>query len=145
MSYRGALRLKLGQSELAEADFRDAITMAQRMNAKAWERRSSKGQKDRLPIDRAEWSPRFRFGRLVGIALPWDDWIRNIGLLAGRFDASVSKHEDFELLTQKLVSNAFKTVHSHTLMFFFAQRNFAVHLQFERIGERQNVAHKARA
>jgi tetratricopeptide (TPR) repeat protein len=41
MSYRGALRLKLGQSELAEADFRDAITMAQRMNAKAWELRAA--------------------------------------------------------------------------------------------------------
>jgi hypothetical protein len=41
MSYRGALRLKLGQSEFAEADFRDAITMAQRMNAKAWELRAA--------------------------------------------------------------------------------------------------------
>ena len=37
LRYRGELRLKLGQSELAEADFRDAIAMAQRMSAKAWE------------------------------------------------------------------------------------------------------------
>jgi class 3 adenylate cyclase/tetratricopeptide (TPR) repeat protein len=39
--YRGALRLKVGQNELAEADFRDAITMAQRMSAKAWELRAA--------------------------------------------------------------------------------------------------------
>jgi tetratricopeptide (TPR) repeat protein len=38
---RGTLRLKLGQSELAEADFLDAITMAQRMSAKAWEVRAA--------------------------------------------------------------------------------------------------------
>jgi class 3 adenylate cyclase/tetratricopeptide (TPR) repeat protein len=41
LRYRGALRLKVGQSELAEADFRDAITMAQRMSAKAWELRAA--------------------------------------------------------------------------------------------------------
>jgi predicted ATPase len=35
------LRLKVGQSELAEADFLDAITMAQRMSAKAWELRAA--------------------------------------------------------------------------------------------------------
>jgi predicted ATPase len=35
------LRLKVGQSELAEADFRDAIAMAQRMSAKAWELRAA--------------------------------------------------------------------------------------------------------
>src|SRR6516165_2955110 len=34
---RGALRLEMGQNELAEADFRDAITLAKRMSAKAWE------------------------------------------------------------------------------------------------------------
>jgi tetratricopeptide (TPR) repeat protein len=39
--YRGALRLKMGQNELAEADFRDAIRMAQRMSAKAWELRAA--------------------------------------------------------------------------------------------------------
>jgi class 3 adenylate cyclase/tetratricopeptide (TPR) repeat protein len=41
LRYRGALRLKVGQNELAEADFRDAITMAQRMSAKAWELRAA--------------------------------------------------------------------------------------------------------
>ena len=39
--YRGALRLKMGQNELAEADFRDAIRMAQRMSAKGWELRAA--------------------------------------------------------------------------------------------------------
>jgi tetratricopeptide (TPR) repeat protein len=37
MRYRGALQLKVGQNELAEADFLDSITMAQKMSAKAWE------------------------------------------------------------------------------------------------------------
>jgi tetratricopeptide (TPR) repeat protein len=37
LRYRGELQLKLGQSELAEADFRDAIAMAHEMSAKAWE------------------------------------------------------------------------------------------------------------
>jgi predicted ATPase len=40
MRYRGALRFKVGQNDLAEADFRDAITMAQKMSAKAWELRA---------------------------------------------------------------------------------------------------------
>jgi len=40
MKYRGALGLKVGQNELAEADFRDAITIAQKMSAEAWELRS---------------------------------------------------------------------------------------------------------
>jgi tetratricopeptide (TPR) repeat protein len=38
---RGELRLKLGQTELAEADFREAITLAQNMQAKAWELRAT--------------------------------------------------------------------------------------------------------
>jgi tetratricopeptide (TPR) repeat protein len=41
MRYRGTLRLKVGQNELAEADFRDAIETAQRMSAKAWELRAA--------------------------------------------------------------------------------------------------------
>jgi len=41
LRYRGKLRLKVGQSELAEADFLDAITVAQRMSAKAWELRAT--------------------------------------------------------------------------------------------------------
>jgi predicted ATPase len=38
---RGELRLKLGQNELAEADFREAIALAQKMSAKAWELRAT--------------------------------------------------------------------------------------------------------
>ncbi|HTJ08880.1 MAG TPA: adenylate/guanylate cyclase domain-containing protein [Candidatus Binataceae bacterium] len=38
---RGELRLKLGQTGLAEADFREAIALAQRMTAKAWELRAT--------------------------------------------------------------------------------------------------------
>ena len=38
---RGELRLRLGQSELAEADFREAIALAQKMSAKAWELRAT--------------------------------------------------------------------------------------------------------
>ena len=41
LRYRGALRLKVGQNELAEADFLDAIALAQRMSAKAWELRAA--------------------------------------------------------------------------------------------------------
>jgi tetratricopeptide (TPR) repeat protein len=38
---RGDLRLKLGQTELAEADFREAIALAQRMSAKTLELRAT--------------------------------------------------------------------------------------------------------
>jgi predicted ATPase len=38
---RGVIRFKLGQSELAEDDFREAIATAQKMSAKAWELRTS--------------------------------------------------------------------------------------------------------
>jgi tetratricopeptide (TPR) repeat protein len=38
---RGELRLKQGQPELAEADFREAIALAQKMSAKAWELRAT--------------------------------------------------------------------------------------------------------
>jgi Flp pilus assembly protein TadD len=41
LRYRGALRLEVGQNELAEADFLDAIALAQRMSAKAWELRAA--------------------------------------------------------------------------------------------------------
>ncbi|HVN64508.1 MAG TPA: adenylate/guanylate cyclase domain-containing protein [Candidatus Binataceae bacterium] len=37
MTCRGILRLKLGQPEPAERDFREAIALAVKMNAKAWE------------------------------------------------------------------------------------------------------------
>jgi len=38
---RGELRLRLGQTGLAEADFREAIALAQKMTAKAWELRAT--------------------------------------------------------------------------------------------------------
>jgi predicted ATPase len=41
LRYRGAQRLKVGQNELAEVDFLDAIALAQRMSAKAWELRAT--------------------------------------------------------------------------------------------------------
>ena len=41
LRYRGVLRVKVGQTELAEADFLDAIALAQRMSGKAWELRAA--------------------------------------------------------------------------------------------------------
>ena len=41
LTTRGELWLKTGQPELAEADFHDAIVLAQRMSAKAWELRAT--------------------------------------------------------------------------------------------------------
>ena len=41
LTRRGALRLTQGQTELAEADFREAIALARRMGAKAWELRAT--------------------------------------------------------------------------------------------------------
>ncbi len=38
---RGELRFKVSQTELAEADFREAIALAQKMQAKAWELRAT--------------------------------------------------------------------------------------------------------
>ena len=38
---RGELQLRLGQVDAAEADFRDAIALAQKIGAKAWELRSA--------------------------------------------------------------------------------------------------------
>ena len=38
---RGELRLKQGQTELAESDFREAIALAQKIGAKAWELRAT--------------------------------------------------------------------------------------------------------
>jgi class 3 adenylate cyclase/tetratricopeptide (TPR) repeat protein len=38
---RGEVRLKLGQTDLAEADFRESITLARNMGAKAWELRTT--------------------------------------------------------------------------------------------------------
>ena len=54
------MRLKLGQTELAEADFREAIALAQKMQAKAWELRATmslarlldtQGRRDAAPRD----------------------------------------------------------------------------------------------
>jgi len=41
LNCRGELRFKLGQPELAEADFREAIALGQQMKAKAWELRAT--------------------------------------------------------------------------------------------------------
>ena len=41
LTCRGELRLKIGQAELAEADFRDAIALAQKQSAKSWELRAT--------------------------------------------------------------------------------------------------------
>jgi predicted ATPase len=41
LTCRGELRLKVGETELAEADFREAIALAQKMQAKAWELRAT--------------------------------------------------------------------------------------------------------
>jgi len=41
LTCRGELRLKLGQIELAGADFREAIALAQKMQARAWELRAT--------------------------------------------------------------------------------------------------------
>jgi len=41
LTCRGELRLKIGQTELAEADFREAIALAQKMRAKMWELRAA--------------------------------------------------------------------------------------------------------
>jgi tetratricopeptide (TPR) repeat protein len=38
---RGELRLKLGHTELAEVDFREAMALAQKLGAKAWELRAT--------------------------------------------------------------------------------------------------------
>jgi predicted ATPase len=38
---RGELRFKQGNTELAEADFRDSIALAQKMSARAWELRAT--------------------------------------------------------------------------------------------------------
>jgi hypothetical protein len=41
LTCRGELRLRVGQAELAETDFREAIALAQKMKAKAWELRAT--------------------------------------------------------------------------------------------------------
>jgi tetratricopeptide (TPR) repeat protein len=41
LTRRGDLRLKIGQTERAEADFREAIALAQKMQGKAWELRAT--------------------------------------------------------------------------------------------------------
>jgi predicted ATPase len=41
LTCRGELRLKVGQAELAEGDFREAISLAQKMQTRAWELRAT--------------------------------------------------------------------------------------------------------
>ncbi|MGH7813752.1 MAG: hypothetical protein ACREQI_07075 [Candidatus Binataceae bacterium] len=43
MACRGELRFKLGQPELAEADFREAIALAKKMSARGWELQAAMG------------------------------------------------------------------------------------------------------
>jgi predicted ATPase len=43
LKWRGELRLKIGQNELAEADFREALALAQTMRAKSFELRATTG------------------------------------------------------------------------------------------------------
>jgi tetratricopeptide (TPR) repeat protein len=47
---RGELRRKTGQHELAEADFRESIALAQKMSAKAWELRATTSLARLLPL-----------------------------------------------------------------------------------------------
>jgi tetratricopeptide (TPR) repeat protein len=47
---RGELRRKTGQPELAEADFRESIALAQKMSAKAWELRATTSLARLLPL-----------------------------------------------------------------------------------------------
>ena len=41
LKWRGELRLRIGQNDAAEADFREAIAIAQNMRAKGWELRAA--------------------------------------------------------------------------------------------------------
>ena len=41
LKWRGELRIRIGQNEPAEADFREALALAQNMSAKAWELRAT--------------------------------------------------------------------------------------------------------
>jgi predicted ATPase len=60
---RGELRLRQGDSGLAEADFREAISLAQEMGAKAWELRATMSfarllrQQDKVEEARATLAP----------------------------------------------------------------------------------------
>jgi len=45
---RGGLRLKQGETEQAEAGFREAVALAQKMGAKAWELRATMSLADLL-------------------------------------------------------------------------------------------------
>jgi tetratricopeptide (TPR) repeat protein len=49
---RGEIRLKLGRTELAEADFREAIALAQKMGAKSWELRTTVSPRAAARIER---------------------------------------------------------------------------------------------
>ncbi len=71
LTCRGELRLKLGQTELAETDFREAITLAQKMSAKSFELRAtislarllaSQGRRDEARTMLAEIYGRFTEG-----------------------------------------------------------------------------------
>ena len=55
---RGELRLKQGQTELAESGFREAIAPARRMGAKAWELRETTNLVEMLAKQRRRDEPR---------------------------------------------------------------------------------------
>jgi predicted ATPase len=66
LRWRGELRLKLNQTELAELDFREAIGLARNMNAKAWELRATTSFARLLVLqDRGE-EARTTLGKIYG-------------------------------------------------------------------------------
>jgi len=61
---RGELRLKQGQAELAEADFREAIALGQKMGAKAWELRTTMSLARMLDEQRKRKEAREKLGEI---------------------------------------------------------------------------------
>jgi hypothetical protein len=61
---RGELRLENREEELAEADFREAIALAQKLGAKSWELRATMSLA-RLLLERAVEARRTRCSRIV--------------------------------------------------------------------------------
>jgi tetratricopeptide (TPR) repeat protein len=63
---RGELRLKQGQMELAEADFRKAIELAQKIGAKTWELRATTSLADTLAQQGRRDEPRTMLAEIYG-------------------------------------------------------------------------------
>ena len=75
LKLRGELRLKIGQTEPAESDFREAIVLAQKMSAKAWELRATMSlarllAKQGRATKRARCSPKSTAGSPRASTLP---------------------------------------------------------------------------